>query len=394
MSQSHRAKLMAMTKDQLVNAILNKTTKQTCKPTSLLNKVKKPPRPFDMDKYKQAHVAIRLAYLGHEYHGMQFADGDIPTIESVLFQALYKLRLIEDRKDCDFSRGGRTDTGVSALGQVVALRLRAGPKNQQHEGELDYVRLLNKVLPHDVRALSWAPVPATFSARFDASHREYKYFFLRRDLDIDLMKNAAQRLVGEHDFRNFCKIDPDLNSFSRRIDSIAVRPLEEFDQVWEFHIVGSAFLWHQVRCMVAVLFMVGRKQEVPDIVDRLLDIQTLPARPVYDMAPEGPLVLYDISYKKPLPWRHSSAGSLELMDLWQQQFEAGLIRSALIRTGLQSIRGLMAESGIFAKSSAFALPTHVPLLDRKFVDSVEECVRKEELRKQRKRSREGEKGAI
>lgn len=61
-------------------------------------------------------------------------------------------------------------------------------------------------------------------------------------------------------------------------------------------IVGQAFLWHQIRCMMAVLFMVGRGDESPEIVDQLLDIETNPKKPEYNIASDLPLVLFDCVY--------------------------------------------------------------------------------------------------
>ena len=68
-------------------------------------------------------------------------------------------------------------------------------------------------------------------------------------------------------------------------------------EVFAINVKGKAFLWHQVRCMAAVLFMVGRGQEEPEIVSRLLDVEAHPGKPHYRMAPEGPLVLFRCAFK-------------------------------------------------------------------------------------------------
>ena len=107
--------------------------------------------------------------------------------------------------------------------------------------------------------------------------RTYKYFFTRGSLDVVAMSTAAQSLLGEHDFRNFCKIDPSVTNFRRSVLSVAVQPAvqqaDHRDQpgsIWEFEVAGTAFLYHQVRCMVAVLFLVGEGKENPSIVAELL----------------------------------------------------------------------------------------------------------------------------
>lgn len=57
------------------------------------------------------------------------------------------------------------------------------------EGELDYPKLLNRVLPTDIRVFSWCPVPPNLSARFDCKQRTYKYFFPRGNLNIEVCIN-------------------------------------------------------------------------------------------------------------------------------------------------------------------------------------------------------------
>ena len=86
-------------------------------------------------------------------------------------------KLVEDMNNCNFSRGGRTDVGVSAFGQVVAAHLRSTVKEglglvrvgtddtKLGDTELDYVKMLNGMLPWDIRVLGWAPVALDFSAR-------------------------------------------------------------------------------------------------------------------------------------------------------------------------------------------------------------------------------------
>lgn len=274
-----------------------------------------------------------------------------------------------------FSRCGRTDRGVSAAGQVVSLWIRSkrvdewGARLQERrewlrsskapeEGdpilhrapltgkdgtllefqpaseELPYVHALNRILPSTIQITGWSPVRADFSSRFDCRYRHYKYFFtsgappvLRSlkgnssvpglhnagsPLDIAAMRDAAARFLGEHDFRNVCKLVPDkqITNFRRRVDGISIdlvdhgwplRPIPAEDTALDSHapaytpdnsagpptgeettwermfvlnLRGTAFLYHQVRHMVAVLFMVGAGLEQPSVVDELLNVRT------------------------------------------------------------------------------------------------------------------------
>ncbi|KAA6414538.1 MAG: pseudouridylate synthase 3 [Lasallia pustulata] len=156
-------------------------------------------------------------------------------------------------------------------------------------------------------------------------------------LDIDAMKESARKFVGVHDFRNFCKVDASkqIENFERRIyhsDIEEVDPstgpagyvgspgfqefaplaaanghassapndgLTETPRVFHFALHGSAFLWHQVRHMVAILFLIGQGLEPPILVDELLNVKNTPRKPMYEMADDAPLVLWDCIFPDP-----------------------------------------------------------------------------------------------
>ena len=247
-------------------------------------------------------------YDGTAYSGFaaQNAEGsDVDTVERRFFDALEKTCLVAGRDDCGYSRCGRTDKGVSAVGQVVGLRVRsaarAGEEIAAHPGdapggraELDYCGMLNRVLPADVRALAWSPVKPGFSARFSCAsrtypdgsgtlarrsslwcllqeddtsmcrrrktssravfvyrressgRRRYRYWLARTSStgsprDVAAMRLAAAKYVGDHDFRNFCKMDVVRVSNFRR-DVYAATLIEDGDAL-RFEVHGQAFLW-------------------------------------------------------------------------------------------------------------------------------------------------------
>jgi tRNA pseudouridine38/39 synthase len=217
----------------------------------------------------------------------------------------------------------------------------------QVKDELSYIPLLNKVLPPTIRILAWCPTPPpTFDARFSCKERQYRYFFtspaflpspgpsgIQRNgqregwLDIEAMEEAASYLVGSHDFRNFCKVDPSkqMDSFIRRITATSIDKIQDSEApafvrndafafisataspatlgellpgsnkagLYAFTVRGSAFLWHQVRCMIGILFLIGQGLESPLLVKQLLDADSNPRKPKYEMASDKPLVLWD-----------------------------------------------------------------------------------------------------
>jgi len=220
--------------------------------------------------------------------------------------------------------------------------------------DIRYLHTLNAILPPSIRVYAWAPVAPSFSARFSCRARHYKYFFSARNLDVDAMRNGAARLVGEHDFRNLCKLDPakQLTSFRRRILRADISPLldddddddrhhsasrSRFDGMHVLDLVGTAFLYNQVRHIMAVLLLVGARLESPSVISALLNADpnreennnnngsnssapTAPeneappplvtCKPEYQMADALPLVLWDCVYaEEDALWRTDDAGS-------------------------------------------------------------------------------------
>lgn len=365
---------------------------------------KKAAMAIDPSRYHTRFIALKLAYLGKNYGGFEYQPTTaLPTIESELWSALVRSCLVYPTKDdngatvdfsgCEYAKCGRTDRGVSAFGQVISLRVRSSrpmenqpPRKSKKptevggdvkmtdagqaaqvetaaepepepapnkewdpiKDELQYIKILNKLLPPDIRILAWCPAPPPdFSARFSCTERQYRYFFtqpafapLRLSsgstsppqgwLDIEAMRTAAQSFVGGHDFRNFCRVDgsKQLTNFRREMFEVDIVEVDdvastfpyisgpEFNwptattaadgttqaapKVYSFNVRGSAFLWHQIRHMISVLFMVGQGYESTSIVEELLDAEKNPRRPNYSMADEVPLVLWDCIFPESL----------------------------------------------------------------------------------------------
>lgn len=70
-------------------------------------------------------------------------------------------------------------------------------------------------------------------------------------------------------------------------------------------IKGSAFLWHQVRCMMSILFMIGNGTEKPDIISQLFRIDKITERPLYDIAEGNNLILSDCGFEG-IEWTNSN----------------------------------------------------------------------------------------
>ncbi|GMH82537.1 hypothetical protein TL16_g09291, partial [Triparma laevis f. inornata] len=158
--------------------------------------------------------------------------------------------------------------------------------------------ILNGVLPPDLRIISSSPVTPEFSSRFSCTARTYRYFFIRRSLNISKMIEGCSKIVGEHDFRNIAKMDTEhVSNFRRRVYEARVVGGEGGErEVCYFEIRGQAFLWHMVRNIVQLMFFIGKGLEEPSIIDTLFDITCTPRKPNYKMAADYPLVLHKCDF--------------------------------------------------------------------------------------------------
>lgn len=325
-------------------------------------------RNFDFRKYKTRHIAIKLLYLGWDYSGFAAQEDTQQTIESALFDALIKTRLIQSRQTSNYHRCGRTDKGVSAFSQVISIDVRTNLKsgkgiitpddyieesedncqtNETKSQEINYTLILNNILPKNIRIICWTAVETTFSARFDCKTRSYKYFFPKADLNIDRMRIGCKHLLGEHDFRNLCKMDinngvvnykrnilsADLIQYSTQND-LTDNSLNESYSMYCLTIRGSAFLWHQIRCIVALLFLIGQRKEEPQIISELLDIEKHPNKPQYCMSADFPLVLFDSTYNESdvNQWIYDSKALEQLIKHLQCLWTKQVIKTEIIKS--------------------------------------------------------------
>ncbi len=218
----------------------------------------------------------RLA-LGVEYDGSAFcgwqAQSGLRCVESELAAAIARVADHPVELVC----GGRTDSGVHAAGQVVHFDTPARRRLQA------WVLGVNSGLDPRI-SVSWAaPVAGHFHARFSATARCYRYSILNRmarsalaagrhawipyPLDTAVMQQAADRLVGEHDFSAFRAAECQSRSTVRRVDALVVH--REGDVV-RIDVRANAFLHHMVRNIAGLLIAVGRGARVPGDVDRIL----------------------------------------------------------------------------------------------------------------------------
>lgn len=367
--------------------------------SSRAKKQKKKAKEFDFTKYHTRFIALKFSYLGWNYNGLAIQKDvtPLPTVEGTILETMNKCKLVPSMipQEYQFSRCGRTDKGVSAMNQVISLRVRSNlsPEEQLNpendEKEIQYVNILNQLLPEDIKILSVClRPPKGFDARFSCKSRHYKYLFDSKGLDLEMMKKAAKFYQGEHDFRNFCKLDgsKQITNYKRTIISADIMKVD--GDIFCFDLVGSAFLWHQVRCMMANLFLVGQGLEEPSLISSMLDVKMIPQKPIYEMASDIPLILYDCEFE-PLEWivptertdkslRTSKTVRSVALNYRLKSTVATILKENFPCTSIEGKTTINVGDGI-----GKVVNVYQPMLDRNVMDSFQTVNKKYKERKNR-----------
>ncbi|KAF8130282.1 pseudouridine synthase [Boletus edulis] len=297
-------------------------------------------RPFHFKDHPVRKIAVKFCYSGWEYNGLAYQIDPTP---------------VTDCRRSTLPSICENKIGVSAAGQVVSLWVRSAlpvdstkppsepnvelasdlapsptaaldampdtdsdlpsfdldddpPSNSSvpppRTQELHYVSILNRILPPTIRVLAWSPVSPDFSASTQLPTPTLQILFSpHTDLDITLMQRAATTLLTQFR-RRIIQADIALVSSQQQPGK------DDDDAVYVLDLVGSAFLYHQVRHIMAVLFLVGAGLEHPSIVPTLMNVdgserplsQSDPPLPIvdrkpdYQMADALPLMLWECAF--------------------------------------------------------------------------------------------------
>ncbi|MBA1202176.1 tRNA pseudouridine(38-40) synthase TruA [Pseudomonas capeferrum] len=205
-------------------------------------------------------IALGVEYKGARYRGWQRQSSGVPSVQQKLEEALSRVADSPITVLC----AGRTDAGVHASGQVVHF------DTQAIRDERAWTMGTNFNLPHDI-SVAWAQaVPQHFHARFKAMARRYRYVIYNdpvrpahlgeevtwnhRPLDIERMAEAAEVLLGTHDFSAFRASQCQAKSPVKHIYHLRVT---RHGRMIVLDIRATAFLHHMVRNIAGVLMAIG-----------------------------------------------------------------------------------------------------------------------------------------
>ncbi len=239
---------------------------------------------------------LTLEYEGTKYDGWQMQKGG----KSIQGEILDACRDLFNQEKIEIYGAGRTDSGVHALAQVAHLEVNT---------DLAPLRVkygINDRLPSDISILKVEEVNSGFHARHDAVARSYIYQISRRrtafgkkfvwwikdSLDLSLMNEMASLFTGLKDYRSFT--DESHESSSTKVE-IKHSMVYEFGDILVFHLIGSHFLWKQVRRMTGVIIEAGRGKLTPEDVAPFFKTKSdIPAKLT---APPSGLFLQRVYYK-------------------------------------------------------------------------------------------------
>ena len=240
------------------------------------------------------NIKLLIEYNGKNYFGWQIQSGG-KTIQGIIES---KLSIIT-KAEVGVIGSGRTDAGVHALGQVANFKteLRITPD--------EFKKALNSLLPGDIVIKHAEEVDGSFHSRFDATSRIYEYMilnsntpssFLRnyaymvpRPIDVDLMNEACEFLIGVHDFASYASNSDPVHSTVRNVMDAKCKMLDagywmQESGLWlsdvmkehrliVFRIRANAFLRGMVRAIVGTLLEVGMGRMPPEKVKEILEMK-------------------------------------------------------------------------------------------------------------------------
>jgi tRNA pseudouridine38-40 synthase len=243
-----------------------------------------------------AKIALLIEYEGTSYCGFQIQKG-VPTIQGELENTVLKVT----GKAVRLHGAGRTDAGVHASGQVATF------ETQSALSPSTFVKALNFHLPTDIAIKDACQVKANFDARRDALSREYRYTilnrpvllplsrrfacFVPRKLNINVMCEACEVLVGEHDFASFTNSEGKAKHTVRTI--LGIKLGEKGDFVVS-DVSANAFLPQQVRRTVGCLVKIGLgEMEIEELFRMIILAGIETTKPI---APAHGLCLMKVNY--------------------------------------------------------------------------------------------------
>ena len=244
-----------------------------------------------------ARFKLTLEYDGRAFQGWQ-RQKDACSVQEALETAVHAF----SGEAMTVHGAGRTDAGVHALGQVAHIDLDKVMTLESLQSAINH-----HLRPHPIAVLRATPVADDFHARFSAVARHYLYRIVNRRapliletgrawhlpnlIEAEVMHEAAQRLIGKHDFTSFRSAACQSKTPVKTMDRITVQRVGDEIRV---SLTARSFLHHQVRNIVGTLKMIGDNKWPVDRIEDVLDAKSRAA--AGPTAPADGLYLTAVDY--------------------------------------------------------------------------------------------------
>ncbi len=242
---------------------------------------------------------MEIAYDGGNYSGWQIQPHCL-AVQQVIQEHLTKLY---DKQPIHLIGSSRTDAGVHAQNFAASFLVPELPAIPMER----VFKALNRRLPPDIKIHTIKEVPLEFHSRYDTCGKAYTYVLNLGENDspfvgryswrpyrkqsVELIRQAAERLVGTHDYSSFVVERREIDDAVRTIYRIDVEEIGDFCCLT---FVGNGFLYKMIRCLMGMIEAVGAGVYSPDAVTRILEAKDRTQAP--ETAPPNGLFLMKVFY--------------------------------------------------------------------------------------------------
>jgi tRNA pseudouridine38-40 synthase len=243
------------------------------------------------------NIKLIIEYDGGRYKGWQKQTEDINTLQGKIEDVIS----IITGEEIQLVGCGRTDTGVHALNYTANFH------TSYEKSTEELYKVLNDKLPDDIFVKSIKDASERFHARYNILSKTYMYrinnsknknvfdrkyeHHINEKLDLELMKQCADILIGTHDFQSFTTLKSKTKSTVRTINYIKII---ENEDIIEIEVNGNGFLWNMVRIILGTLIEAGRGNVKPKVVESILNAKK--RSEAGPMVPAKALFMKDVEY--------------------------------------------------------------------------------------------------
>ncbi len=250
---------------------------------------------------------INFEYDGRDFYGSQ-SQPDKRTVQDELNKAIRTLT----KENTKIIMAGRLDRGVNA--RCHTAHFDAKHKIETPQDEFRFLNSLNAILPPDISVFKIEIKNKDFHAQKNAAFRHYRYIirnsfikpvfdknvlFIRKPLNVQLMNEAIQNLIGKYDFSAFKSVSDNPSTVCEiYFANVVEKPLENgMGKYLEINIIGNRFLYNMVRAIVGTLLMIEKDDMPPSKMKEILDSKNR-ALAGHNVEPYG-LTLIKTGYDSP-----------------------------------------------------------------------------------------------